>query len=108
MGQGDANRGGASDGCAWGCLGIFALGLALLILGWDLVGRLCIFLVLASTLAQALRDRRFQWPAIHQALWRDDHPLGYWTLIAVTAALACASIWILVEEAALAGPRALT
>lgn len=88
---------------AWGCLGLLALGLALMMLGWEPFGRLCLFLVAASVLVRALRERGFQWAFTDGHLRRDRHPLGYWTFIVAALALTLLSLWMFVEELRQAG-----
>jgi hypothetical protein len=84
MGEETADRHSGSSGCAWGCLAAFCLGLALLVLGWDRFGTLCIILVFALTLGEALRSGGFRVPFSDRRLTRGDNPLvleprrGWW------------------------------
>ena len=92
---GDAYR---PSGCTWGCLALIATGLILLILGAEVFGRLSASLVFTFGLVRALRERSYGWVFSEGTIQRQAQPRRFWSLIALNAAFALASVWMLIEE----------
>jgi hypothetical protein len=81
----------------WGCI-VLLLGLFLAFaVGFELVGKFCVFASFASILTFGLRNGCYESWADSARIPRSTRPVAFWTASAVLAALAAASLFYFIE-----------